>query len=97
MKIVDKVDIIEVFNARTIIFKNRNRIKEFAEKYNLKQSAGSDAHTLAEVGNAYVDMPQFSGRDDFLDALAQGKICGKSTNPLAHFSSLKNRVKKRYG
>jgi len=96
-RIADKLDIIEVFNARTLIFKNRNRVKAFARKYNLKQSAGSDAHTLAEIGNAYVEMPQFSGKEDFLNALAQGKICGKSTSPLAHFSSLKNRIKKRFG
>ncbi|MFC1846712.1 PHP domain-containing protein [Chloroflexota bacterium] len=96
-KIAHKVDIIEAFNARTILFKNRNRTRAFAEEYNLKQSAGSDAHTLAEVGNAYVDMPSFNGREDFLDALAKGKICGKSTNPLTHFSSLKNRIKKRHG
>jgi len=96
-EIADKIDIIEVFNARTILFKKGGEIRAFAEKHNLKQSAGSDAHTLAEVGNAYVEMPEFKDRDGFLDALSQGKIHGQSTNPLAHFLSLKNRIKKRYG
>jgi predicted metal-dependent phosphoesterase TrpH len=95
-RIADKVDIIEVFNARTILFRNRNRIGAIAKKYSLKESAGSDAHTLAEVGNVYVEMPPFSSRDDFLDALAQAKICGRSTSPLVHFTSLKNRMKRRF-
>ncbi len=96
-RIADMVDIIEVFNARTILFQNRSRSEDIADRYNIKKSAGSDAHTLAEVGNVYLEMPAFSGRHDFLDALAGARICGKSTSPLAHFSSLKNRMKKRFG
>jgi predicted metal-dependent phosphoesterase TrpH len=95
-EIADKVDIIEVFNARTIPFQNLTQPKIFAQKYNLKQSAGSDAHILSEIGNAYVEMPEFNGQDDFLEALAQGKICGRRTNPLVHFFSLGNRIRKKF-
>ena len=94
-RIVGQVDILEVFNARTMPLHSRGRLKAFAGEHNLHQSAGSDAHTLAEVGNAYVEMPEFNGRDDFLDALAKGRICGHSTNPLRHFYSLGNRIRKR--
>ncbi len=96
-KIADQVDIIEVFNARTLLLHNQAKARLFAEKCGLKQSAGSDAHTLSEIGNAYVEMPEFNGRDDFLEALARGKICGHRTNPLTHFSSLGNRIRKRFG
>jgi len=96
-RIVGQVDILEVFNARTMPLHNRGRLKAFAGEHNLHQSAGSDAHTLAEVGNAYVEMPEFNGRDDFLQALAEGKVCGRSTNPLRHFYSLGNRIRKRFG
>ena len=96
-EIADQVDIIEVFNARTIPFQSLNGAKTFAQKYDLKQSAGSDAHTLSEIGNAYVEMPEFNSQDDFLQALAEGNICGHRTNPLAHFISLGNRIKKRLG
>jgi predicted metal-dependent phosphoesterase TrpH len=95
-EIVGEVDIIEVFNARTIPFQNLAQPKIFAQKHGLKQSAGSDAHTLSEIGNAYVEMPEFGGRDDFLEALAQGKICGRRTNPLIHFFSLGNRIRKKF-
>jgi hypothetical protein len=41
-------------------------------------------------------MPEFSGREDFLQALARGKVCGHRTNPLVHFLSLGNRLKKKF-
>lgn len=96
-EIAGQVDIIEVFNARTIPFQNLNGARAFARKYGLKQSAGSDAHTLSEIGNAYVEMPEFNNQDDFLQALAKGKIYGHRTNPLTHFLSLGSRIKKRLG
>jgi len=71
----------------------------FADKYGIPQSAGSDAHTVNEIGNAYVEMPEFNGRDDFLQALAAGKVSGHRTNPLIHFASAWTRLKgnlKRY-
>jgi len=94
-RIVDQVDIIEVFNARTLPYQNMNKPRNFAQQHNLVQGAGSDAHTLAEIGNAYVELPEFNGCDDFLEALAQGKIGGRRTNPFTHFFSLGNRIKKK--
>ncbi len=94
-EIADQIDIIEVFNARTISFQNMNRPRDFAREHNLLQSAGSDAHTLSEIGNAYVEMPEFNGRDDIIRSLAQGRICGKTTNPLIHFISLGNKIKNK--
>lgn len=96
-KIVDQIDIIEVFNARTLPFQNQKKAMSFAENNCLLKSAGSDAHTLPEIGNAYIEMPEFNHRDDFLHALTQGKIHGRKTNPLTHFASLKNRIIKRFG
>jgi len=93
--IADQVDIIEVFNARTIPYQNMNKPADFARKYKLPRSAGSDAHTLSEIGNAYVEMPEFNGRDDFLRSLAQGKIGGRRTSPFIHFLSLRNKIIKR--
>ncbi len=95
-EIAGQVDIVEVFNARTLPFQKLSLAEAFAREHNLGQSAGSDAHTLAEVGNGYVEMPEFSGRDDFLQALAQGKVSGQRTNPLVHFLSLSSRLRKKF-
>ena len=94
-EIADQIDIIEVFNARTLPFKNQERANAFAEKYGKYKSAGSDAHTLKEIGNAYVEMPAFTNKDDFILSLAQGKVSGRKTNPMIHFVSLKNKILKR--
>ncbi|MBE9482829.1 MAG: PHP domain-containing protein [Chloroflexi bacterium] len=93
-EIVDQIDAIEVFNSRTILLQNLTQAQMFAQKYGIAKSAGSDAHTVGEIGNAYVEMPEFNGKDDFLNALAKGKIFGHRTNPLVHFGSLWARVRK---
>lgn len=95
--IADQIDIIEVFNARTLPFQGQNKASSFADSYNLGKSAGSDAHTLQEIGNAYIEMPDFYQTNEFIAALAQGNIYGRKTNPLTHFKSLKNRIVKRLG
>jgi hypothetical protein len=38
-------------------------------------------------------MPEFNGNDDFLQALAQGKVFGHRTNPLTHLSSAWEKLK----
>lgn len=94
-QIADDIDSIEVFNARTLLPQTLSKALVFARKYGIPGSAGSDAHTLGEIGNAYVEMPEFKGKEDFLQALAQGKVVGHRTNPLVHFNSLTQRLKNR--
>ena len=91
--IMDQVDIIEVFNSRSPLTRDCNKARQFAEKFGLAQSAGSDAHTIPEIGNAYVEMPEFNGREDFLHALAQGRIYGRKTSLLRHLNSTWAKIK----
>ena len=95
-EIVEHIDVIEVFNARGLLPRDSNKARVFAEKYSILKSAGSDAHTPQEIGNAYVEMPEFNGKDDFLKALAAGKIFGRRTNPLIHFNGAWTRLKKKF-
>ncbi len=91
--LVGQIDVIEIFNARNPLLKNSEDARDFAEKHGIPGSAGSDAHTQGEIGNAYVELPEFDGRKDFLAALAQGKITGQRTNPLIHFTSFWTKLK----
>lgn len=91
-EIAEKVDICEVLNARGILKRDAKKAEAFATKHGLIRSAGSDAHTPREIGNAYVEMPEFKGRNDFLEALKKGKIAGHYSSPLIHFASLWNRI-----
>jgi predicted metal-dependent phosphoesterase TrpH len=95
--LVDQIDAIEVFNARGPFLKPSIKAQAFAQKYDIPGTAGSDAHTIGEIGNAYIEMPEFNGRDDFLQALRTGKAFGHRTNPLIHFvtawAKLKSKLK----
>src|SRR5215212_6288396 len=47
------VDILEVFNARAAKSIDNDNARRYATVHGLAMSAGSDAHTLVEVGRAY--------------------------------------------
>jgi predicted metal-dependent phosphoesterase TrpH len=94
-EIADQIDIFEVLNARGILGRDSAKAEAFAAKHGLIRSAGSDAHTPREIGNAYVEIPEFKGRDDFLEALKKGKISGHRTSPLIHFASAWARLKNK--
>jgi predicted metal-dependent phosphoesterase TrpH len=94
-EIVDQIDVVEVFNARNPLLGSSKQAQVFAQKHNLPGTAGSDAHAAYEIGNAYVEMPEFKGKEDFLQALKQGKVYGhRSSALLSRFSTLWARVKK---
>ncbi len=86
-ELAEQIDIIEVFNARGPLFGPANKAEAFAMKYNLPGTAGSDAHSVQEIGRTYVEMPEFDGKDDFLQALRQGKISKHKSSPLVHFNT----------
>jgi len=60
------------------------------------RGAGSDAHTLREVGNAFVDLPAHPNQPDALRAaLAQGRTGGREASRLVHLASTWAKVRKR--
>ena len=93
-EILSQADLIEVFNSRVPFRSAFARASKLASKYRLPASAGSDAHTIPEIGRAYVEMPEFKGAEDFLHCLNQGKISGRRSSPLVHFSSMRWKTKK---
>jgi hypothetical protein len=95
-ELVGQIDIIEVFNARSPLLRSSTKAGTFARKYGILETAGSDAHSPDEIGNTYVEMPEFNGRDDFLQALREGKISRRRSSPLVHFSSTWTKLKKSF-
>lgn len=93
-EIREYIDVVEVFNARSPLSQFSRKARLFAEKHNLPQSAGSDAHTPSEIGNAYIEMPEFTDKESFLESLRQGKIDGHLASPFVHFNSLTRILKK---
>ncbi|MFH1485404.1 MAG: PHP domain-containing protein [Chloroflexota bacterium] len=95
--ILHQIDILEVFNSRTTLLRDSERARRFAEAHGLLMSAGSDAHTLGEIGGAYVEMPEFSNRDEFCKALAHGDVVGRRASPLVHLASTVAKLNWRLG
>jgi predicted metal-dependent phosphoesterase TrpH len=95
-RIAGEIDIVEVFNARTIPAQNLSLPGKFAKAHHLLAVAGSDAHSAAEVGRAYVTNPDFDGHDGFLKAMAQAQIHGHPHSPIIFLRSLVRRTKKLF-
>ena len=77
MRILPDVDIIEVFNSRTIRAADNERARRLAEEHGKLMSAATDSHTPWEIGLAWTEMPAFEGPGDFLVALGKGTVQGK--------------------
>jgi len=90
-RIVDLVDAIEVFNARCLLPSYNREAAAFAKERGLPATAGSDAHTLAEIGGAYLEMPYFSSRDEFLKILPLAQVHGHLSLPIVHLASTVNK------
>jgi hypothetical protein len=92
--LVPYLHFLEVFNARSLFSSDSAML--FAQQYNLLPIAGSDAHTVFEIGNAYIEMPEFESKEGFLNSLAQGKIMGQRSPIWVHFISAWLNVKRRF-
>jgi len=72
-RIAGHIDIVEVFNSRSNPDANR-RAEELRITLGLAAGAGSDAHSLREIGSVYLELEAFDGAQDFLAKLRNGKV-----------------------
>jgi predicted metal-dependent phosphoesterase TrpH len=94
-EIAADIDLVEVLNSRSPREANSRKARDFAAKYGIPGGAGSDAHSVYEIGNAYVEMPEFNNPEEFLQALARGKIQGRRSGIFVHVFSIWARVRAR--
>jgi predicted metal-dependent phosphoesterase TrpH len=96
-EIADLVDAVEGFNARIHFPRLNEAAVVWARARGLAIGAGSDAHTLREVGRAYVEVPHFDDEPTaFLAALRQGTIRGRLSSWAVHLGSTYAKVHKRW-
>jgi predicted metal-dependent phosphoesterase TrpH len=93
-KLARQIDVMEIFNARCTLSSYNNKAKAFAARHDIPGTAGSDAHSAGEIGRTYVDMPEFSGPEDFLAALRQGNLHKQKAGIGVHLNSTLARFKK---
>jgi predicted metal-dependent phosphoesterase TrpH len=95
--LADLIDVVEIHNSRCLFSSSNARALAWAERHGKLQGAGSDAHTLREIGNGRVELPPFAPeRESFLSALAGGRVSGcVRTSPVARLASSYAKIHKR--
>lgn len=94
--VVDLIDALEVFNARCIFSTDNDNARHFADKHGKLAFAGSDAHTLYELGKATVTMESFDSAESFLESLRTATLNTKLSSPLIHFASTWAKLMRRF-
>lgn len=97
LEIIDSVDAIEVLNARCVRASDNLAAAELALERGKLVTAGSDAHTLFEVGRCTVMMPEFDDdAESFRDALEKARPQGEISPFWPHFASTYAKWHKRF-
>lgn len=95
--LLEQVDFLEGFNARCLLSADNRAAQALAQAHSLPVTAGSDAHSLWEVGRAGVRMPPFDSPASFLESLRAAQIWGKISPVWVHAFSTLARVLRRVG
>jgi len=89
-------DVVEVFNARLHSSELNRRAEALAVRHAKLRGAGSDAHTLGEIGNAFVELSPHANRPEaLLGALATAtRVGGVEASRLVHLASTWSKLRK---
>lgn len=98
-ELADLVDVVEAHNARTWKRGVNLRGEKWALDHGKLLGAGSDSHSLGEMGRAWVEVPPFEPtREGLLAALEKGRIAGRGvSSPLVAVASTYAKVHKKLG
>lgn len=92
---VKYIDNVEIFNSRCVEEKFNHKANQFAKKYELGVTGGSDAHFANEIGHAGVIIET----DDIQEAILKNdlKVFGKTSTSLNHvFTKALKMWRKRF-
>lgn len=94
--IAPHVDAVEIFNARNILPAYNEAAERFAARFQLGGTAGSDAHTLIELGRASMQLPEFTDAASLRAAMPQAQYTKRASGPLirlaSRYAALVNKV-----
>ena len=99
LKVVEDIDVLEVFNARVAVRGFNEEARRFAAKYGVVAGAGSDSHVPQGLGSVKIRMRDFDGPEEFLESLRDADILHKRKS-LIYLQSLKlvqTKVRTRSG
>jgi predicted metal-dependent phosphoesterase TrpH len=95
LEILPLVDAIEVYNSRCMRPAFNRRAMEFAKKYNIAGTVGSDAHAAFELGRSLVLLEPFEGPDEMRKVIRNAKVQTHWSPPWIHLTSRYATLRKR--
>ncbi len=84
---IDRIDIVEGYNARSPVPEENELARAYAKKHAKPVSAGSDAHTPVEIGRTYARMHPFDEPKELVRFLSAADIVFLKTHPAVHYVS----------
>ncbi|MDA1035508.1 MAG: PHP domain-containing protein [Chloroflexi bacterium] len=97
LEIIDYVDIIEGFNARTMSATAIEHGRAFAVEHGLIRTAVSDAHTAGELGRTYTEFGEFDGTPEgFKQAIAEASLVERPAGMFVHVYSTVNKLRRKF-
>lgn len=94
-RIVNQVDVLEVWNGRTLLPSDNLRAAAYAARHGLLRAAASDAHTTGEVGRSHVIVRPFHDAPSFLAAMADAQLVERLAGPWVHLASRWHKLRSR--
>ncbi len=91
---LERIDMLEAVNSRTRFRGTWDAVGRLAQLYGLPLTAGSDAHTVREIGRSRVEMPDFCNTQSFINSLREGRLTGTPSSIFIHFGSMYARLSK---
>jgi len=83
-RVRDRIDAIEVFNAREAFTSDNLRAAEYASEHGIAGAVASDSHRPAEIGAAWIEMEDFPDQAAFVRSLREGTISGSLSGQIVH-------------
>ena len=87
LSLLPYVDALEVFNARCLRKGLNEQALAFAREQGMPMLAGSDAHSLVELGLASVDLPDFNSADELRASVKEARISGRLLSVKDHLKA----------
>ncbi|MDH7594419.1 MAG: PHP-associated domain-containing protein [Methanomicrobiales archaeon] len=95
VRLLDRLDIIEGYNARNVTDEDNYPAIEFAESNGLPISVGSDAHIPMEIAKVWMEVPLFETPQDLLARMKGARVCfRRSSNAVHIFTKMVKMMRK---
>jgi len=95
--LLGELDFLEGWNARCLFWADNGEALALARAHGLPVTAGSDAHSVWELGRMVTLLPPFDSPASFLESLRSARIEGRESFPWVHLVSTGAKIIRRLG